>query len=303
MSFPQILEVALGLMVVYYALGTLVSIVTQILLESLETRGAMLEKYLRRIAGDKTMDLIALPQIRALRPIRYANWWNAFRAGTEEKKVEKIPAAILVDAFLDLAGLTTQKDLSAEELTRLIGKLPPSEGREALLHWIDQGVTDINLLRARIHAYFSGLMDQAAAAFKANARSVVILLSIIVTLLFGTDSIQLAQDLWANAGLRAIAQAQALAAVQQPTPPTDLGTLLRQLSELSIRLGWWQYAPLALPTSPAEWARLVLLKLAGLGITAAAVSQGSSFWYDVLRKLSGAKSSPKGGALEGEAEG
>lgn len=299
---PQILEVALGLMVVYYALGTIVSIVTQIVLESLEARGAALEKYLKRIAGDRMIDLTSLPQIRALRPVRYANWWNAFRAGTEEKRVEKIPAATLVDAFFDLIGLTARKDLKADELIALISQLPESEGKAALLNWINQGVTDINLLRARTHAYFSGLMDQAAAAFKANARSIVIVLSLVITLLFGTDSIQLAQDLWANAGLRAVAQAQALAVAQQPMPPTDLSTLIQQLSALSIRIGWWQYPPLALPASPAEWVKLVLLKLAGLGITAVAVSQGSSFWYDVLRKLAGAKS-PSKSALESEAEG
>lgn len=299
---PQILEVALGLMVVYYALGTIVSIVTQIVLESLEARGAALEKYLKRIAGDRMIDLTSLPQIRALRPVRYANWWNAFRAGTEEKRVEKIPAATLVDAFFDLIGLTARKDLKADELIALISQLPESEGKAALLNWINQGVTDINLLRARTHAYFSGLMDQAAAAFKANARSIVIVLSLVITLLFGTDSIQLAQDLWANAGLRAVAQAQALAVAQQPMPPTDLSTLIQQLSALSIRIGWWQYPPLVLPASPAEWAKLVLLKLAGLGITAVAVSQGSSFWYDVLRKLAGAKS-PSKSALESEAEG
>ena len=98
MSFPQILEVIVGLVLVYYIMGSIVSTITQIINESFETRGAALEKYLLQAAGDKVVDLKNLPQIKALRPIRYANWWSVFGAGTEEKKVEKIPVATLVRA-------------------------------------------------------------------------------------------------------------------------------------------------------------------------------------------------------------
>src|SRR5512144_560843 len=74
MSFPQVLGVVIGLVLIYYILGAIVSTITQILNESFETRGAALEMYLQKIAGDKTIDLTNLPQIKALRPIRYVNW-------------------------------------------------------------------------------------------------------------------------------------------------------------------------------------------------------------------------------------
>lgn len=290
MSFPQILEVVVGLILVYYIMGSIVSMISQMIMDSLETRGAALEKYLTKIAGDKTVDLTSLPQIRALQPIRYAHWWKLFGAH-QEKKVEKVPAATLVDAFFDMAGLTSQKDLSAEELTSIIGKLPDSESKQAMLNWINQGVTNINQLKSRTHAYFAGLMDQAAATFKANARAIVILFSIILTLLLGTDSIQLANDLWSDAGLRAVAQAQAAALAQQSQGAPDLSTLFNQLGALSIRTGWWQTRLFPAQAAPLEIARYVLLKLAGLAVTAAAVSQGSSFWYDILKRITGAGTS------------
>jgi len=74
MSVPPIFELVIGMVVVYYVLGAIVSTITQIVTDSLETRGAALEKYLKQIAGDKTIDLTNLPQIKALRPVRYANW-------------------------------------------------------------------------------------------------------------------------------------------------------------------------------------------------------------------------------------
>jgi hypothetical protein len=292
MSVPQLFEVAIGLILVYYVLGAIVSTITQILNESLETRGAALEKFLLQIAGDKTVDLTNLPQIKALRPIRYANWWNVFGAGTEEKKVEKIPTGTLVDAFFDVTGLTNKQGLNANELTGLISKLPESEGKQAVLHWINQGVTDVNDLRSRTNDYFTGILNQAALTFKARARSLVIVLSLLITLLFGTDSIQLAKDLWADAGLRAVATQQAtVIAGQQPSGP-ELTTLLNQLGEFSFRIGWWQAQSLPAPTNPLGWVSFVLLKILGLGITAVAVSQGSSFWYDLLKKVTG---TPLGG--------
>ena len=290
MSFPQIFEVAIGLILIYYILGAIVSTVTQILTESLETRGASLEQYLVKIAGDKTVDLTNLPQIKAFRPIRYANWWNVFGAGTEEKKVEKIPADTLVSAFFDITGLTAQQSMSAEDLTGLISKLPDSEGKQALLNWINQGVTNINDLRARTSDYISGILNQAALTFKARARSFVIIFSLLITLLFGTDSIQLAKDLWADAGLRAVAAQQASIITSQPGQIPDITALFNQLGLLSFRIGWWQASSLPAPKSLPDWITFVLLKILGLGITAVAVSQGSSFWYDLLKKITGTSS-------------
>jgi hypothetical protein len=297
MSVPQLFEVVVGLVVVYYTLGAIVSTVTQIVTESLESRGAALEQYLLKIAGDKTVDLTNLPQIKALRPIRYANWWNVFGAGVEEKKVEKIPADTLVSAFFDITGLTAQQNMSVEDLTSTISKLPESEGKTALIGWITQGVTNINDLRTRTNDYITGTLNQASLLFKARARSFVIIFSLGITLLFGTDSIQLAKDLWADAGLRAIAAQQA-ASITSQQPSTDITVLLNQLGSMSFRIGWWQSQTLALPTNPFDWLNFIFLKFLGLLITAVAVSQGSSFWYDILKKITGAPSAPAGSSSE-----
>jgi hypothetical protein len=166
-----------------------------------------------------------------------------------------------------------------------------------MLKWIDQGVTNINDLRNRTHSYFAGVLDQAAQKFKASARSFVIMLSIAITLLLGTDSIQLAKDLWTNAEFRMVTAAQAETLVQQGGEQLDIDQIIEQLSTLSIiKFGWWQMAG-ALPegSSVGEWASFIFLKLLGLGITTVAVSQGSSFWYDLLKKLTSPTRSSGGG--------
>lgn len=306
MSFSQALEVVIGLIFIYYVLGSIVSLFTQWINEALETRGKSLEKHLIKIVGDKNVgDFVKLPQLQSLRPIRYKNWYSFLTSATEPKKLEKVPAATLVESYFDFMGLTVSKEFELDELKMLINAFPESEGKQAMLKWVSQGVTKVEDLRKRTTAYFTGLMDQAAATFRSNARSFVIMLSILLTLLLGTDSIQMAQALWENAGLRALVVAKAEEAVQQETKEQDIEKLFTDLGELKvINIGWFLNERPEKPADAMDWVKFVLMKLAGLGLTMAAVSQGSSFWYDLLKKLvSPSKSGGGGGGESGEAKG
>ncbi len=287
MSLSQALDVAIGLIVVYYLLGAIVSTITQWINEMFESRGKALEQYLIRLVGDKKIgDLVNLPQLQSLRPIRYKGMLSVFSSTIEAKKLEKVPVATLVDAYFDLAGLTANKEMELLQLADLVDKLPESEGKQAFISWINQGVTNISDLRTRATAYFSGMMEQAASTFRARARSFVIILSLGITVLFGTDTIQLAQTLWSSAELRAIAAAQAQAVVEKQGVNADMSNIIDELSVYSIQIGWWQTQQLPERNAPViDWVIFVILKILGLSITAMAVSQGSSFWYDLLKKL------------------
>lgn len=301
MSFSQALEVAIGLIFVYYVLGSIVSLITQWINEAFETRGKSLERHLKKIVGDKHVDeFVKLPQLEALRPIRYKNMFSFLTSSTEPKKLEKVPAATLVESYFDFVGLTASKEFELDELKELINAFPDSEGKQAILKWVGQGVTNIEDLRKRTFDYFCGTLDQAASTFKSNARSFVIMLSIFLTLLLGTDSIQLAQTLWDNASLRALAVAKAEAVVQQDgaAAEEEIDSLINDLGELNIvNVGWFVNEK---PAAGQGWLQFWFLKVLGLGLTMAAVSQGSSFWYDLLKKI---VSPSKGGGGGDEAKG
>ena len=287
MSISQALEVVIGLIFVYYVLGSIVSLMTQWINEGFETRGKSLERHLMKIVGDKHVgDFVKLPQLKALRPIRYKGVLGFLTSATEPKMLEKIPTSALVESYFDFVGLTASKEFQADELKELISAFPESEGKQAMLKWVGQGVTKIEDLRKRTTMYFSGVMEQASATFRSNARSFVIILSILITFLLGTDSIQLAQTLWNNAGVRALAVAQAELVVRQDDAEARMDDLIQQLLDLNIvRIGWWQTELPPAGSSAANWVVFVVLKVIGLGLTAAAISQGSSFWYDLLKKV------------------
>jgi hypothetical protein len=96
MSFSQALEVVIGLVFIYYVLGSIVSLITQWINEALETRGRSLEKHLKRIVGDKHVDdFVTLPQLQALRPIRYKNWFSVFNPPLSRRNLRRFPSARL----------------------------------------------------------------------------------------------------------------------------------------------------------------------------------------------------------------
>jgi len=295
MSIPQILAVFIAMAVVYYLLGMIVSFFTSRLTEFFETRGTVLQEYIKQIVGNKKVeDFYKLPQLESLKPIRYAGFLGTILGQVEVKdKIEKIPVANLTDAFFDFTMIGNKKEkYTADGLKKAVEALPDSTAKTKMLDLINQKVTDVEKLREKMSLWFGGLMDQAAMHYKAKARWIVILLSIGVTIAFAADTIDLARQFWNDSTLLSIATAKASAIVDKQ-PAADLTTLAAELGELKIQLGWGpMIADFKAQTADKQlpW---MLWKILGLALTAAAVSQGSSFWYDILKtwKVGGASKS------------
>lgn len=314
-SLSQVLSVILALAVVYYVLGTVVSAITRYALEVMNTRGKSLEAFLRsRLLGvveEGKEDLLELvkrtPQVNALKPVRYTKTLGFIPSGFFTGKtevinyVERIPPKNLVDALFDLGATINEGENGVKKIVELLPThLPGANGPEEfkiradLLKRVEKGFDDVEELRAKMETWFSGLMDQSSQEFRAQARRVVIALSLVVTFIFGVDSIELAKMYWKNATISATADAQA-ALITSATDDAnqqnaDVQKLVAQLEEMqAINYKWYVYNP-GEPNIP-PYPTWVLLKVLGLLITAFAVSQGSSFWYDMIKQIKGEQSS------------
>ncbi len=292
MSLSQVLEVALGLALTYYLMSLVVSWMSQFVLNTFETRGRTLEGILKRIVGGKLLgQLISMPQIRSLAPVRYQDWRSVFSRNAQlvEKRVEKVPVSNLLDAFFDLAKLDIAA--SSEELLELIHQLPPSEGKTELLRLVNSGVSSVLELRAKMALWFDGLMNQASETFSALARRYVLFFSLALTLLLGVDSIDLFRQLWATPDMRAIASVKAQAYIDQYGYDAQTDQLLTELEELTIHIGWSSLLKNAPPFHPlGDFVWFWTVKIIGLLMTTVAVAQGAPFWYDLLRKMTTVKS-------------
>ncbi|MBK6646070.1 MAG: hypothetical protein IPG44_10015 [Anaerolineales bacterium] len=286
-TFQNILDYGLPLVFVYFVLSLISSTLSQILMDTFEVRGKTLERFLILIAGENADDLLNLPQIRALQPIKFKSWFSIFGAQTEPKKLENIPISVLVDAFFSLMGLgNTKKKQGVREIKTAIRKMPESGGKQALLNWLAQGISNLEDLRLNTQVYFSGLLEQSVATANARSRSFVISFAVFMVIFFNVDSIQIVEDLIYGPQLRALVAAQAEAIVQQDsTDIVEINDMLETLDDLDyIRFGWFS---LTLPrtNSILDWAGFIASKIVGLTITAVFASQGSTFWFDLLAKF------------------
>jgi hypothetical protein len=304
-SLSQVLSVILALAVVYYVLGLIVSALTKVILEALNTRGKSLEAFLNKNllglaeSGQQSLleKLKQMPQLDSLKPVRYAKKYGLpvgfFNGKTEIiDYVENIPPRNLVDALFDLAGtFNTAQEKANAILNQLPDKLPGSKGpvdfvaKQKLQEFVGGRFNDIEQLHSKMETWFSGLMDQASQVFKAQARVWVVLLSVLVTFLLGVDSIDLAQKYWQNAAISATANAQASlivgSAADENQKNADTQKLISQLEEMkAIDYNWYKKPS----DAPGNW---LFLKILGILITTFAVSQGSSFWYDLIKRLKG----------------
>ena len=189
-----------------------------------------------------------------------------------------------------------------------IQELPAGEAKNALLTLIDFNVDTIEEAQKRLENWYNDMMRNVSLLFKQNARKWVIGVSLLVTLILGADSVLITQTLWKRPAQRvAVAEAvpgfveaygvgeisqeemQGLDAEKKieliKERAADIGNIIKNIEALDIPLTWWQSPPLQV------WSDYTL-KALGLLITWLATSQGSSFWYDVLKKIN-PSSAPK----------
>lgn len=338
-SLSQVVSVALVLAVVYYIMSMLISGFTKWVLDVLETRGKVLEDFLKNTIEDTLTEgkkftikeLKKTPQINALRPVRYAAKGLGRLIGKTQVSdyVERIQPKVLVDALFDLEGTAADwKDKVKNVITLLPKSIPnlsgdptPFDTKDKLIALVDKSYYSFDQWREKLETYFGSVMDQAAQKFGALAKTYVLWISLLLAFALGVDTIQIAGQAWFDPQLTQKANAYAETILQsensEEEQQADLEALYASLDDMAvINLPWYTrdesgtvigypwyirpplekendtgYQDLVSPYT--KWSNSLsdgmwlLLRILGIVITGIAVSQGSSFWYDIIRQLKG----------------
>jgi hypothetical protein len=146
-----------------------------------------------------------------------------------------------------------------------------------------------------VEAWFNNFMDRASGWYKRNMRVWAIFLGMIVAMAFNADSIRLTTDLWEDQALRNQIVAEAIVTISEEETPDEDGVLptpeeaKKKLYDLGLPIGWHSEN---LPDKKSDnFALDWFVKIIGWFITGLAISQGSSFWFDMLNKLVGIRDS------------
>ena len=285
MNVSTLLAIIIGLILIYYVLGVIVSAVTSWILKILQTRAKDLNGYLSSLLDDKEKldEIMANPLITALKPIRLTPIVGFFTGKTAEYDAEKIPPGVFFTAMLG-RGIDTYQtfDEVKQAAEKALKGLPDtSQLKKDITKLIDDAEGNLAQLRYSLDSWFDGVMNKATAIFTIHARRIVIALALVVTLVSGVDSIDIAQQLWNQPNLRAVASAKAVQIADGGELEPDIKVLVSTLEELELDYhnDWWN------TRNSQDAPNAILLKVLGLAITWVAVAQGSSFWYDVMKKV------------------
>lgn len=293
----SILEVAIGLVLVYLLLSLICSAVQESLEAWLKIRASNLEKGLRELLHDQdgsqlVKDLYHHPLIFGLFQGSYNP--DGVRSRLTTNLPTYIPSSSFAAALMDtivrgpVPGSTADVTPPTGELTfdSLHAAVSNSKTLNAsvqrvLLLSLDAAQGDLVKAQANIEAWFNSGMDRVSGWYKRRMQMVLVVIGLAIAIILNVDSLNVAKALYKNDALRASVVAKAGAVVNNGTMPADLSKeALATLETLQLPIGWQGKAPImqkaweALPGSFVGWL-----------ITAMAISFGAPFWFDLLNKL------------------
>lgn len=194
-------------------------------------------------------------------------------------------------------GIPSAQDL-AVELRASVDRLPSGRLREVLGGILTRTGSNLDRWREGIEAWFDDKMDRVSGWYGRRTRWWLFLYGILIVLILNADTMLVARTLWGDGTLRDGIVAQAGAVVQsgeanEPCEdPACFADRLEAVDALDLPLGWpdlrvgkWggeDYdKDVRVPHDAADW----VLKIFGLVVTAAALTLGAPFWFDLLNKI------------------
>lgn len=292
----QVLEVMIGLLLIYLALSVACSGIKEVIASLFALRSKTLEAAIRNMLQDANGNLAAKILEHPL-------------ISATAQPGKKLPSYIssrnfalaLFDAVAPANGTTQPRTI--QELRTTVASLPGTKLRKTLLGFIDSSQGDLEKAQMNIESWFDDTMERVSGWYKRTAQKLIFGVGFLLCLALNADTFQIAKELWSDQALRNAVVAQATERVREggslrPAPggsanaaTAEAGSIsdeLRQVSEgvrsaQPLPLGWSQGASGALG-SLVGWPSGVL-KLLGILVSSFAILMGAPFWFDLLNKV------------------
>lgn len=283
-----ILEVAIGLGLLFLFLSIVSSQVSELISRYMGLRSRELEAGIRNLLRDSHFDEHA-KKVYEHPMVAHLSLPN------RKRRPSYIPARSFAVALLDtVAPAEDGKSPTVKSLRSTVDKIENPYVRAQLLSIIDNSEDDLVSVRAGVEAWYDDAMDRVSGWYKRRLQTIILAIALFITLATNADSLMIANNLFRDATLRStvVAAAQSSAAPVSAvvsdlgqTEATQVAPNVQNLDlqQLHLPLGWSTDAgsERALPDGFSGWTT----KIIGLLLTALAVSLGAPFWFDTLNKM------------------
>jgi hypothetical protein len=212
-------------------------------------------------------------------------------------------------ALAVMGSLDTSKPIPEfNDLKTAVEKMGDSSVRDALLASLTEAQGSIDKLRTSVATWFDDSMERLSGAYKRKLTWISMLTGLVVAIGLNADSFKVAAALYNDPVLRASVVTVATETAKKALPETgkdvDEAKLKAQVERTQDTLRGlpigWQCVPAG--SKEASWHAClgstwpaVFLQILGWFLTAAALSLGAPFWFDLLNKfvnIRGAGSKP-----------
>ncbi|AHG88848.1 hypothetical protein J421_1311 [Gemmatirosa kalamazoonensis] len=298
----QILEVAIGLVLVYLVLALIASSVREGAESFLKSRAVQLERGIREMLHDPdghgfAKRLFEHPLIFGLYRGDYAPSPPAMERVTKRMTQawqpnlpSYIPARSFASALLDIAahGDSVLETLDAAPSIQDVRKSVqvmagvPTPVRRAIIHAIDTADGSLEQARRNLEAWFDSGMDRVSGWYKRETQVILFFVSLGITALVNANTLVIAEQLYRNGDTRRDVVAAAMTRASGPLATqrdSALDAAVREIANLELPLGW------PVTVSSSDRFNRPLGMAAGWLLTAFAITLGAPFWFDVLNKI------------------
>ncbi len=306
----EILEVAIGLILVYLLLSLMCSVLSEWIARVVALRSNTLDKALQNLLGDPAMvkQLYNHPLVKGLS--QKGLFDKLFHRESRPSYISPRTFALVLMDIMTPDGLAVDsgkiKNIPQSIADSKVGK---DEWKKALLTLVNAAQGNFDKSQKNIEDWFDDAMARLSGRYKRKTQVIILILATVVSGLLNADTFTIANSLWRDDTLRASVVAIAQEKVKESLSTSENTSLTRitelqaELNQLELPFGWISSGkhidPRELPGDPWGW----FYKILGLLSTALALTLGAPFWFDTLNKfvnLRGTVKPPaeKGGVAE-----
>lgn len=284
-----IVDVVLGLILLYTVLSLFASVVKEWISTFLALRAKNLEKGIQTLIGTEyAKKLYEHPLVSSL--------------ATEKKLPSYIGSGTFASALVDMLAhgeedqATKDTEDQAANLVRKASDAP--ELRRALRALSRSGAETVADLRTEIAVWFDDSMNRVSGWYRRQTQLIIFIIGAFVTLFANASTVHVASDLWKDDAMRYSVAQEAISLASTTQSPGSLNASDSLLH--SFPVGWEDEDPFGWREAVPDWSwGTWFAHLMGWVLTAAAVSLGAPFWFDLLSrvaKLRGTGRRPEGAA-------
>lgn len=312
MLVSRIVDTAIVLVAIYFGLSVVVSHINEQIAALLQWRGAKLYSgILNLLSGslELTQALFQHPLIAATqcdangkinpeekyrpsylsaRDFSLALWQSVGTATATRVAADGTPSEQGTAVKYAFDAAAAGPSLAMDALESKVALLP-SHLRISLNALLSQAAGDYQRLLQATDAWFNRQMDRVSGWYRRQSQFAVIVISVLLVVLLGVDTIRITTRLYADDNIRHVIApkvASTIGTTTQGTLPTAAQeqNLLAALDDPSF-VGSFASGPVFLPYNWSNpWAGL--MHLFGVFLTIVAISLGAPFWFDALQFFS-----------------